>query len=256
MAEAEGSSPEMRASGRQELNFEVESPHPSERLLAFFEVLIVALLGDLLVVPLILSLGDFQPEQVFQEAGLLCLILVTKATATLLVIALLLKARGESYRVLGWRGSGFLKATWRGLAFLPVLFVAIVAVDWLFQLVLPQYVSETNLLLEMLQAPQDVLFFLATGVYVGGIQEEIQRAFVLTRFQRYLGGSLLGLILWSLFFGLGHAIQGVDNAVKAGVLGLLFGVLYLRGKNVTAPIVSHAFYDVITVLLFWFYMRS
>ena len=90
-----------------------------------------------------------------------------------------------------------------------------------------------------------------SSLYVGGLKEELQRAFVLTRFEENLGGVAVGLGLWSLFFAFGHVIQGLDNAVAAGVLGLLFGVLFIRRRSVTGPIVAHASYDILTLLVYW-----
>ena len=79
---------------------------------------------------------------------------------------------------------------------------------------------------------------------------------MLTRFQRYLGGSALGLILWSLFFGIGHLPQGIDNAFKAGFLGLLFGILYLWSRGLLAPVLSHALYNVLTIFIFWIVLNG
>ena len=124
--------------------------------------------------------------------------------------------------------------------------------------------------------PGDLVLFLMSSVYVGGIKEEIQRAFILDRFERYLGpillwpflpfvnrsisgkeelghrlGAGIGLIVWSILFAVGHAVQGVDSAAGAGVLGLLFGLLYLWRRNLIAPMVAHALFDITTLLIVW-----
>jgi membrane protease YdiL (CAAX protease family) len=66
----------------------------------------------------------------------------------------------------------------------------------------------------------------------------------------------LGLVLWSLFFAYGHVMQGIDNAAGAGVLGFLFGVLYIWRRNLVAPIVAHAAYDVTTLLIYWCFIKT
>ena len=53
----------------------------------------------------------------------------------------------------------------------------------------------------------------------GGLREEVQRAFILHRFERHLGGAAIGLVVFSVAFGLGHLVQGRDAAVITGLLG-------------------------------------
>ena len=100
-----------------------------------------------------------------------------------------------------------------------------------FNLFLPDYVSISNPLLELIEGYGDLLLLLISSIFVGGIKEEIQRAFVLDRFERYLGaivlmpflrisgrssseqdgrrvGIIVGLTLWSLFFCLWACCAG------------------------------------------------
>ena len=58
----------------------------------------------------------------------------------------------------------------------------------------------------------------------GGVREEIQRGFVLRRFEQYLGGGAIGLVVFSVLFGLGHLEQGRDVALATAVLGAFWGV--------------------------------
>jgi membrane protease YdiL (CAAX protease family) len=66
----------------------------------------------------------------------------------------------------------------------------------------------------------------------------------------------IGLVLWTLFFAYGHMMQGIDNAAGAGALGLIFGLLYIWRRNLVAPIVAHAAYDVTTLIIYWEFLRS
>ena len=86
------------------------------------------------------------------------------------------------------------------------------------------------------------------GVLAGGLREELQRAFLLRRFERHLGGPIVGVIVLSVAFGLGHVIQGWDAAVATGVLGAFWAVIYLRRRSAVAPIVSHSGYNTLEVL--------
>jgi membrane protease YdiL (CAAX protease family) len=52
----------------------------------------------------------------------------------------------------------------------------------------------------------------------------------------------------SIAFGAGHFVQGWDAAVATALLGLTWGVLYLRRRSIVAPVVSHAAYNVMQIL--------
>ena len=225
------------------------------RLLALIEVVIVAVGGSLLARNVLQALG-VPLDQVWEQTPTLFLFMIVEATITLLLVLFFLRIGGEGLKSLGWRGKGLGTETAVGLACVPMLFGATLLVGVFFHVFLPNQVSESNPLLELVQTRSDLALFLISSIYVGGFKEEVQRAFVLGRFERFLGGLPTGLILWSIFFGGGHAVQGIDNAVGAGVLGLLFGVLYVMRRSVVAPIWSHALYDVITLGLFWFVMRD
>ena len=84
--------------------------------------------------------------------------------------------------------------------------------------------------------------------YPGGFREEMQRAFVLHRFEQYLGGAAVGLIVFSIGFGLGHALQGWDATVMTGILGAFWGIVYLRRRSFVAPLVCHAVFNLVEVV--------
>ena len=73
-----------------------------------------------------------------------------------------------------------------------------------------------------------------------GIKEELQRAFVLHRFDQGLGGIRLGLVLFSIMFGVLHFDQGWDVAIAIGLLGLFWGVLYIKRRSAVMSMVNHA----------------
>jgi membrane protease YdiL (CAAX protease family) len=83
----------------------------------------------------------------------------------------------------------------------------------------------------------------------GGFTEELQRAFVLTRFERAFGkaGLVVALLIDSDCFGVGHLYQGYSGAVSAGITGLLLGLVFLHRRRVADAMVAHAGYDLIGV---------
>jgi membrane protease YdiL (CAAX protease family) len=105
-----------------------------------------------------------------------------------------------------------------------------------------------NPLQDLVRTPADAALFALVLIVAGGIREEIQRAFLLRRFERWLGGARVGLVVTSLAFGAGHFIQGADAAVATAVLGFFWGVVYLRRRSIGAPIASHAGFNLVQVL--------
>jgi membrane protease YdiL (CAAX protease family) len=83
----------------------------------------------------------------------------------------------------------------------------------------------------------------------GGIREEIQRAFLLHRFEQHLGGPAVGLIVTSAAFGLGHTLQGLDAAIVTGMLGAFWGTVYLVRRSVVSTVTNHALFNVAQIAL-------
>ena len=105
-----------------------------------------------------------------------------------------------------------------------------------------------NPLQALLRTKRNALLFAAVVIVAGGIREEIQRAFILNRFERWLGGGATGVVISSVAFGAGHLLQGVDAAIATGLLGAFWGVVYLRRRSVAAPMVSHAGFDLLQIV--------
>ncbi len=83
--------------------------------------------------------------------------------------------------------------------------------------------------------PMNAAMFALVAIFAGGVREELQRAFLLHRFEQHLGGARVGVIVLSVAFGLGHFVQGWDAAITTGTLGAFWAVLYLRRRSSVAP---------------------
>jgi len=137
----------------------------------------------------------------------------------------------------------------RGLALVPVVFLAVTGVVLGLREVAPwTHTVEQNPFESFLGSPLKALIFLAVVVLGGGVREELQRAFILHRFDQRLGGARLGLALFSLTFGALHLDQGVDVAIAIGLLGLLWGVLYIRRRSAILSMVNHGSFNAIQVM--------
>jgi len=108
----------------------------------------------------------------------------------------------------------------------------------------------TNPLEGLMRTPRDAWVFTFVVIVAGGVREELQRAFLLHRFELSLGGATFGLVVTSVAFGIGHLLQGVDAAITTGTLGAFWGIVYLRRRSVVAPMMSHSGFNLVQTIQF------
>ncbi len=106
---------------------------------------------------------------------------------------------------------------------------------------------EHNPLQDLMIRPRDAWLFVLVVVVAGGVREEVQRAFLLHRFEVWLGGGTVGIVIGSAAFGAGHLLQGADAAIATGLLGVFWGIVYLRRRSAVAPIVSHSGFNLMQI---------
>ena len=173
---------------------------------------------------------------------------------TALVIALVLlflRAHGESSRdVLIGRGPAWREAI-AGVALMPVVFmIALVVLAVVITLAPQLHNVPKNPMEDLMRNPSDAAVFGIVVMLAGGLREEIQRGFILHRFSQYLGGGVVGVVVHSAAFGLGHVDQGWDATIAVGTLGAIWGTIYLMRRSVIAPMVSHAGFNLAQLLKF------
>jgi membrane protease YdiL (CAAX protease family) len=139
-----------------------------------------------------------------------------------------------------------------GLWLIPIAFgIALAAMLTVRRLAPWLHNVQDNPLQGLLGSPRDAWWFALVLVVAGGVREEIQRAFLLHRFDVWLGGSAVGLVVTSIAFGAGHFdVQGLDAGIATGLLGAFWAVVYLRRRSVVGPIVSHAGFDLLQIVPF------
>jgi membrane protease YdiL (CAAX protease family) len=223
-----------------------------DRLQALFEVLLMSGVFSSFVATVPLAIRAHGSDALLKSVRTVASFVLLEAGITFLLLALILRAHGETLADLGlrfdrWRGRLIL-----GIAIVPGLFFLNGLVGSMFRIFLPRYFTGRNPLMEIVHSPQDLILFIISALIAGGVKEELQRAFILTRFRHHLGGAWLGLVLWSIAFGAGHYVQGVQGMVIAGLFGLGFGLVYLLTSNLIAPMVSHGLYDTLALLGYWF----
>jgi hypothetical protein len=85
-------------------------------------------------------------------------------------------------------------------------------------------------------------------------EEMIFRGFFFNRLAQLGPGQafswIMALLLSSVFFGLGHAYQGMAGVVLTTIAGIFFGLIYLVcGKNLWVPILVHGLYNTSAFLI-------
>ena len=175
-------------------------------------------------------------------------LLDTALVITLMVV--LTRAHGESVRVLWLGRRPVLRETLLGLALIAPIFLLVVVLLNVLRLLSPALHNVASNPLEQMArgGALNAAAFGLVAILAGGVREELQRAFLLHRFERHLGGARVGAIVLSVAFGLGHAVQGWDAAITTGTLGAVWAVVYLRRRSSVAPLVSHAGFNSLEVL--------
>jgi membrane protease YdiL (CAAX protease family) len=226
---------------------------PVERLLALFEVFLLSGLvsSALAFLPLFILHGN-KVDLLASDTKIVSAFLLLESAITFILLALILGIHGGKIRDLGLHWDGWKTDLSIGLALVPILFLTSAAVTSIFRIYLPQYYIEQNPLTENIKTPLQLVLFIFSALVAGGVKEELQRAFILRKFSRYLGGAGLGLVLWSLAFGAGHSAQKGPGIAAAVIYGLAFGIIYLIRGSLIAPIVAHGMYDTLALLLYWF----
>lgn len=219
---------------------------------AIIEILLVSGLVSSILAALPVYAIEGQRAGLMSNAASTSIFLLLESGISFLLLVTLLKLNGERFQDFGLRWNRWRPNVLAGVLLVPFLFLISALVSIIFRAYLPKYYMETNPLTAMIHTPQQLGLFIFSAFIAGGIKEELQRAFILTRFHQHLGGAGVGLVLWSLVFGAGHYVQGVQGMAVASIYGFLFGLIYIISGSLIAPIVAHGAYDILALLGYWF----
>jgi membrane protease YdiL (CAAX protease family) len=223
------------------------------RIVAFMEVLLCSdYLTQYALGGSLMAFG-YKPTSVDGRLNVGYIVALSLGDAVLLIalILMMLYAHGErpSHVLFGRRpivAEGLL-----GLLMIPLALAISVVVLLTVQRLAPSlHTVEHNPLRELLRSPRDAWLFALVVLVAGGVREELQRAFLLHRFDVWLGGPVVGIVVTSVAFGAGHQLQGLDATIATGLLGAFWGVVYLGRRSCVAPIVSHAGFDLMQIVPF------
>lgn len=179
-------------------------------------------------------------------------VLILSIGDTLLLIGLMVlltRAHGGSVSALWLGHRPATREALVGALLIPVVFLMVVVLLNVLRITAPWLHNVPSNPLEPLAGtPGQAAIFAVVAIVAGGVREELQRAFLLERFERHLGGATVGVLVLSAGFGLGHIVQGWDAVVTTGMLGAFWAVLYLRRRSAVAPLVSHSGFNTLEVL--------
>jgi membrane protease YdiL (CAAX protease family) len=229
-------------------------PHPLAvaRISAIFEILLCSGIPSQLALAYMLALAGLTPMVDGRlSLGYVATLLLLDATLLIGLIFWLLRRRGERPGAvfLGSRpiGGEVKLGVWLTAAVFALAVVILSTARILFPAL--NNVKE-NPLQDLIQTPVQAFLLAIVATISGGLREEIQRAFILHRFEQYLGGAHVGLVLYSLVFGLGHSLQGWDAVLTTTMLGAFWGWIYISRRSIVAPVVSHSGFNAAEIFVF------
>jgi CAAX protease family protein len=234
----------------------VAAPHhplPIERAAAALEVLLCSGFPTQLVIITVLSTAGLHPQLPDGRLSAPFIFTLSLLDTALLVglIVFFMRAHRESFREALFGTRPIVRDSLLGIALIPVSFMLVLVLLTALQLVAPGLRNVPhNPLQDVMRTPVQAILFAGVVTIAGGVREEIQRGFVLRRFEQYLGGGVVGLVVFSATFGLGHLEQGYDVALATATLGAFWGAVFLVRRSIAAPMVAHAGFDLAQVAKF------
>ncbi|HKY22099.1 MAG TPA: type II CAAX endopeptidase family protein [Vicinamibacterales bacterium] len=222
------------------------------RASAIFEILICSGIPSQLAVGSMFALAGFTPFVSGRLSfGYVATLLLLDASILIALIFWFLRRHGERPRdvFLGSRPIGH--EIYLGVPMTAVVFMMAVIVLSTARLIAPSLRNlQENPLQHLIQTPMQAGLLTIVAAIGGGLREEIQRAFIIHRFEQHLGGAYVGLMLYSLVFGLGHSLQGWDAVLTTAMLGAFWGYIYIARRSIIAPVVSHSGFNAAEIFVY------
>jgi membrane protease YdiL (CAAX protease family) len=229
----------------------VVAPEPITRWRAVAEVLLCSGFPTQLLIVAVLAAAGIRPglEGELSPAFVFALSAADTVLLLLLVVLFLVRSNDSPRQVfLGERIVAQELAA--GVLLVPMVFTMVIVLQVVIRLTTPSLHNvEVSPFTPFLASPWLLAGFVVLVLVAGGVREELQRAFLLYRFEQRLGGARLGLLITSAAFGLGHTVQGWDAALVTSMLGAFWGAIYLTRRSVVATVTNHALFNLAQILL-------
>jgi membrane protease YdiL (CAAX protease family) len=228
------------------------------RATALFEIALCSGIPSQFAIAYMFTFAGFTPLTNGELSfGYIATLLLLDATVLIALIFWLLSRQGERPRDVFMGRLPVGPEFSLGIGLTVVVFALAVAVLSAARVLFPALHNvKENPLQQLIQTPMQALILAIVATISGGLREEIQRAFILHRFEQYLGGGRVGLVLYSLVFGFGHSLQGWDAVLATTILGAFWGAIYLMRRSIIAPVVSHSGFNAAEIFVFLVTARS
>jgi CAAX protease family protein len=226
------------------------------RLLAIIEILLCSGFPTQLAIAGALSAAGIGPFDAHGQlaARYVYAVSLIDAAAVVGLVAWFLHVHGERFTQVMLGNRPVRREMGLGILLVPVVFLIVAAVMLAIGHFVPSMHNVTRNPFEgLIRSRADAALFTLVAIAGGGVREEVQRAFILHRFEQHLGGGTVGLVISSVAFGLGHVIQGRDVAVATMLLGAFWGLVYLKRRSIGSTVVSHAGFDAAEILRYAIY---
>lgn len=233
-----------------------EAVDARDRATALIEILLCSSIPTQLAIGALLRLLGLRSTDAAGHLSFPFVLVLSLSDAAVLIVMmiLLMHAHGESARAT-WlgpaaaRGAKASRDALIGLATVPFVFVGVGVLLNTIRLFVPSLHNvQTNPLEQFAATPGQAALFSLVAIFAGGVREELQRAFMLRRFEQYLGGITVGIWVISIAFGLGHMMQGWDAVITTATLGAFWAWMYVQRRSSVGPIVSHAGFNSLEIL--------
>ena len=155
----------------------------------------------------------------------------------------------EKVKCLGWS----FRNVWKDVSLGVVLFIpTFIGARYLEQFLISigfTIPSVPTPSLEPSRTTYEMAWAVVLVIVVAIAEESIFRGYLMLRFEVILKSRWWSLLISAFIFSLGHGYEGTAGVITVGALGLVFGLIYLWRKSLTAPITMHFLQDFIGIVL-------
>jgi membrane protease YdiL (CAAX protease family) len=99
------------------------------------------------------------------------------------------------------------------------------------------------------KSPLEIFLAFVLVLIVAWAEETIFRGYLILRFKTITTSPLAAVLLSSFVFSLGHGYEGSAGVVAVGLMGFIFGLVYLWRKSLVAPMTIHFLQDLSGILI-------
>jgi membrane protease YdiL (CAAX protease family) len=221
--------------------------------LVFLEVVAEVVIAAVAGVPLD-SLGDMDdPTQSAFGRAFLLPTLAVRAAGTIVIVAAILRCRGQSAESVGIGGQGLALNLLVGLAATVIayglIYVAMLIIWLIWPALWEQMQENAERIIDMVPRLHP-LGFAGVALVISVYEELLFRGFLMTRLRRGTGSWTLAVVLSTAVFTGLHAFDQTASALVAvTILSLVFSGVTILRRSIIPAIVAHALFDLSQFLL-------